>query len=228
MAIDFEHSLDKNLQSALADEIVTTVAAVVSNASAPDFAVRTLEQGVQASLSPDQREAAAVMQAYGSKCAGNVFTAGLDKLAAERASALRVTLEGKCQNNLLHAFDKEAEAGIEFKSRMSCSIASKCAELAAAEIDRLKKGKIAILDEKDAEAFNQRHAESQKKQTDATVSFLASLPQRYPSFGMQLFNDIQQFVQNEIEEKYRSPDIHTKIASLFKQAREAIALKAQD
>jgi hypothetical protein len=152
----------------------------------------------------------------------------LDNLAAERASTLRAALEEKCQSDALRAFDKEPEAGIEFKSRMSRSIASKCAELAAAEIDRLKKGKITILDEKDAEAFYQRHAESQEKKTNATVSFLASLPQRYPSLGMQLFNDIQQHVQEEIEEKYRSPDIHTEVASLFKQAREAMALKTQD
>jgi hypothetical protein len=227
MTIDFAHALDKNLQSALADEIVATVAAVVSNASAPDFAVRSLEQGVLASLSPEQLEAAAVMQAYGSKCAGEVFTPALDELAVERASALSALLEDKCQSDALLAFDKQHETGIEFKSRMSRAIASKCAELAAAEIDRLKKGKITILDEKDAQTFHQQHEKNQEKQTDASVSFLASLPERYPSLGMQLFNDIQQHVQNEIEEKYKSPDIHSKVASLFKLAREAMPSNQQ-
>ncbi|MGV3741416.1 MAG: hypothetical protein ACO1NO_03795 [Burkholderiaceae bacterium] len=225
MTINFEQSLDKNLQSDLADEIVATVAAVVSNASAPDFAVRTLEQGLLASLSPEQREAAVVMQAYASKCAGEVFTPGLDNLAAERATALTAALEEKCPGDALRAFNEQSEAGAVFKSRMSHAIASKCADLAAAEIDRLKKGKITILDEKDAETFHQRHEKSQAKQTEAAVSFLASLPERYPPFGMQLFSDIQQQVQNEIEEKYKSPDIHAKVASLFRQAREAMSSK---
>ncbi len=223
MAIDFDHSLDKNLQAALADDIVTTVAAVVSNASAPEFAVRTLAQGILASLSPEQVKAATVMQAYGSKCAGEVFTPGLDNVAAERASTLSAALEEKCQSAALLEFNKQPDVGVEFKSRMSRAIASKCAELAAAEVDRLKKGKITILNEKDAEAFYQQHKKSQEKQAHAAVSFLASLPESYPSFGMQLFTDIQQHVQNEIEEKYKSPDIHTKVASIFQQAREAIS-----
>lgn len=218
MTIDFEKLLDKQRQSDLADEIVTATAAVVSNASSPDFAVRSLEQGILAELSPEQSDAAIALQAYGVGCAGEVLSAGLDPSAAERADALRSALAEKCPDGALARLSRQPDAAATFKSRMCQAIAGKCAELAAADIDRLKKGKITILNEEDREIFDRQHEERGQKQAQAATHFLSSLPERYPSFGSALFNDIRQAVQRDMEEKYKSPDIHTRIETMFKDA----------
>lgn len=222
MAVNFEKLLDKDQQSALAEEIVTTAAAVVSNASAPDFAVRSLKQGIAANLSPEQRDAAIALQAYGVRCAGEVLTVALDLSAAQRAEALRTALEEDSPNGVQANLDQQPEAAATFKSRMCRAIAGKCADLAAADIDRLKKGKITILNEDDQQVFEQQHEERGQKQAQAATAFLSSLPQRYPSFGIALFKDIRQDVQHEIEEKYQSPDIHARVESLFINALEAM------
>lgn len=227
MTTDLERLLDKNLQTSLADEIVTTVAAVASNALAPDSAVRALEQGVAHTLSSEQRDAAAALQYHGAACAGEILTAGLDSAAAQRTGELQAALENKCPPKARASLDDTPEAGAQFKSRMCRAIAGKCAELAAAEIDRLKKGKITILNKEDEEVFNQQHKQHQEKQAGAIVTFLAALPQRYPSFGAQLFSDIARQVQSEIGEKYKSPDIHAKVASLFKDAVAAMPSDAR-
>jgi hypothetical protein len=222
MAIQFDQLLDGGKQSSLAEEIVTVTAAVVSNASAPDFAVQTLEKGLSANLSAEQRAAATVLQAYAVKCAEEVLTPALDPSAAERASMLKASLEKNCPDGELAALENAPQAAKEFKATMCRSLASKCAELAAAEIDRLKKGKITILNEEDKKVFDQLHEQHQEKQTKATVAFLSSLPQRYPSYGKPLFDSIRQHVQHDIEERYKSPDIHAKVDSLFKEALSAL------
>lgn len=223
MAVNFEQLLDKNHQSQLADEVITVTAAVISNATAPDFAVRTLEQGVSASLTLEQRAAAAALQAYGSKSAAQIFVSALDQSALDRAQALEEALEKNCPANAATLLDNEPNAGAEFKAAMCRAIAGKCAELAAAEIDRLKKGKITILNEHDQQIFDQQHLERQEKQAAAVIAFLSSLPKRYPAFGMALFEEIQQNVQRDIEEKYKSPDIHARVERLFTDARQAMA-----
>lgn len=222
MAVNFENMLDKELQSALANEIVTATVAVVSNALAPDFAVRSLEQGVSAALSPQQREAAITLQVYGTGCTGEVFLPALDSSASERAETFKAALEKKCPDGMLSILDKQAEAAAAFKSRMCHAIASKCAELAAADIDRLKKGKITILNEADQQVFEAQHKEREQKQAQAAITFLSSLPHRFPSFGIELFKEIRQGVQHEIEEHYKSPDIHDRVDSLFRDALEAM------
>lgn len=227
MTINFEQSLDQNLQSALADEIVTTAAAVVSNAMAPEFAVRSLEQGISGKLSQDQRDAAAALQAYGVRCSGEVFTAALDVTAAERADTLKESLEKNSPDGTLAILDKQPEAAAAFKSRMCRAIAGKCAELVAADIDRLKKGKISILNEEDQQVFEQQHNEREQKQAAVARDFLSSLPERYPSYGVALFKDIREEVQHEMEEKYKSPDIHARIDSLFRDALDAMPPQAR-
>lgn len=226
MAVNFEMLLDKDQQAALADEIVTATAAVVSNASAPDFAVRSLKQGISANLSPEQLDAAFALQAYGVRYAGEVLTTALDPSAAQRADALRTALEENSANGVLAILDQQPEAATAFKSRMCRAIAGKCAELAAADIDRLKKGKITILNEEDQQVFERQHEERGQKQAQAITAFLSSLPERYPSFGIALFKDIRRDVQHEIEGKYKSPDIHAQVESLFRNALEAMPVSA--
>ncbi|WP_334187665.1 hypothetical protein [Noviherbaspirillum sp.] len=218
MTIDFDQLLDSDAQSALAEEIVTTTAAVVSNASAPDFAAHMLEQGFSSGLSSEQRHAAVVLQTYAVRCAKEVLTPALDSSAAERAETLEASLQNHCPADALSALEKAPHAAAAFKAAMCRSMARKCAELAAAEMDRLKKGKITILNEQDEKIFDQQHAERQQKQTQATTAFLSSLPQRYPDFGRSLFDDIRQHVQRDIEDRYKSPDIHAKVDSLFADA----------
>jgi hypothetical protein len=227
MTINFEQLLDQDRQSALADEIVTAAAAVVSNAMAPDFAVRSLEQGISGNLSQDQRDAAIALQAYGVRCAGEVLTAALDPTAVERADALRKSLEKNCPDGTLAILDKQPEAAAAFKSKMCRAIAGKCAELVAADIDRLKKGKISILNEEDQQVFERQHKERGQKQAAAARAFLSSLPERYPSYGIELFKDIRQEVQHDMEEKYKSPDIHARIESLFRDALDAMPPEAR-
>lgn len=227
MTINFDQLLDQDRQSALADEIVTAAAAVVSNAMAPDFAVRSLEQGISADLSQDQRDAAIALQAHGVRCAAEVLAAALDPTATERADAFRTSLEKHCPDGTLAILDKQPEAAAAFKSTMCRAIAGKCSELLAADIDRLKKGKISILNEEDQQVFERQHEERGKKQAEAARSFLSSLPERYPSYGLELFKDIRREVQQDMEEKYKSPDIHARIASLFRDAQDAMPSEAR-
>lgn len=222
MTMNFEQTLDKSRQAALADEIVTMAAAVVSNASTPDFAMRALAQSRRESLTPEQRAAEAALQAYGVRCAGEVLTRELDQTAAERAEELRLELEKECAESDLALLEQDESAAAEFKSRMCQAIAAKCAELVAAEIDRLKKGRLTILNEEDKEVFDRQHQEREAKRKEAITSFLSALPTRYPSFGTRLFGSIRKDVQRDIEEQYKSPDIHAAVAAVFTDALAAM------
>ncbi|WP_052452317.1 hypothetical protein [Noviherbaspirillum autotrophicum] len=228
MKASFENTLDPTFQSALADEIVSMVAAVVSNASAPDSAIRALVKSRQDSLAPEQRAAAAALQAYGIRCAADVFTPALEPEAIERAAKLRQALESQSADDALAALESNPEAGMEFKSRMSRAIASKCAELAAAEIERAKSGPVTILNEADAKVFETQHAQHQKQRSQATTTFLSSLPVRFPSFGVDLFNAIRRDVQREIEENHKRPDVHAAVAALFDDAIAAMPANIRD
>ena len=222
MNTDFEKALAAMPQSPLADEAVAMLAAVVSNTSAPDSASRALEKGREETLAPEQRAAAAALQAYGVQCAAEVFTQGLEPQAMERAGQLRQALEAESDGHALTLLASKQEIGAEFKSRMCLAVARKCAELVAAEIERAKKGAITILNEDDAKTFEARHAEHQNQRTRAATGFLASLPTRFPSFGARLFVDIRADVEGHIKEKYKRPDIHTAVAAVFDDAVAAM------
>ncbi|MDQ9172401.1 hypothetical protein Q8A64_18525 [Oxalobacteraceae bacterium R-40] len=228
MALQFDQLLDSSKQSALAEEIVSAIVAVVSNASAPDFAVQTLEKGLSSDLSIEQRDAAVALQVHAVKCAKGVLTSALDATAAERAETLRLSLEKNCSDSALSTLEEVPQAAADFKAAMCLSIVGKCADLTAAEMDRLKKGKITILNEEDQRVFDQQHEQHQEKQMQAITAFLSSLPQRYPSFGRSLFNNIRQHVQHDIEERYKSPDIHDKVDSLFRDALSTMPPDAHD
>jgi len=220
--MNMESVLTEMPQALLADEIVATLAAVVSNASAPDSATRALEKSRQDSLPPEQRAAAAALQAYGVQCAADVFTPGLEPQAMERAEQLRRKLEEASAQDALAMLASQPDVGAEFKSRMCHAVASKCAELVAAEIERAKKGPITILNEDDAKVFEARHAEHQKQRARAATDFLAALPSRFPSFGVALFLEIREDVERQVEEKHKRPDIHTAVAAMFDDAVEAM------
>lgn len=228
MGMDFEKTLEATPQSPLADEIVAMLAAVVSNASAPDSASRALEKSRQDSLPPEQRAAAAALQAYGVQCAADVFTPGLEPQAAQRATHLRQALEAASATDALALLASNPDIGAEFKSRMCIAIARKCAELVAADIERAKKGPITILNEDDAKVFEARHAEHQRQRTRAAADFLASLPPRYPSFGAALFAQIRDDVARRIEDEYQRPDIHAAVAALFDAALAAMQPAMRD
>lgn len=228
MNTDFERALSAMPQAPLADEIVATLVAVVSNASAPESATRALEKSWQDSLAPEHRAAAAALQAYGVQCAAEVFTPGLDAQAEQRAAQLRQALEAESAGDALALLTSKPDAGAEFKSRMCLAVARKCAELVAAEIDRSKKGPITILNEEDAKVFEARHAEHQQQRTGAATHFLASLPTRFPSFGAALFAEIHDEVERRIEEEYKRPDIHTAVAAMFDDAIAAMQPSVRD
>ena len=218
MNTDFERVLGEMPQPQLADEIVATLAAVVSNASAPDSATRALQKSRQDSIPPEQRAAAAALQAYGARCAADVFAPGLEPQAAQRADELRQALEADADDDAVALLTSAPDAGAAFKSRLCHAIAAKCAELVAAEIERTKKGPITILNEEDAKVFEARHAEHQQQRMHAARTFLGSLPTRYPSFGAALFATIRRDVQQQIEEKHKRPDIHAAVAAMFDDA----------
>lgn len=222
MNTNFDQVLAPDFQTALADEIVATVAAVVANASAPDSAVRALQKGRQETLSLEQRAAAAALQAYGARCASDVFTASLDAQAGDRASELQQALEADSEEDALASLESMPEAGTGFKSRMSFAIAAKCAELVAAEIERIKKGPVTILNEEDAKIFRSQHEQHQKQQMDAAITFLSTLPTRFPTFGTELFSTIRHDVQRQIEKNHKRPDIHAAVTRLFDDALAAM------
>lgn len=222
MKVEFERTLASISQSPLADETVAMLAAVVSNTSAPDSANRALQQSRQETLEPEQRAAAAALQAYGVQCAAEVFTPGLEPQAMERATQLQQALEADAAADALNLLLSKPELGAEFKSRMCHAVAGKCAELVAAEIERTKKGAFTILNEDDAKVFEARHAEHQHQRMHAAVSFLGSLPSRFPSFGTALFSEIRETVERNIREKHKRPDIHAAVAAMFDEAAKAM------
>jgi hypothetical protein len=222
MNTNFDQVLAPDFQSALADEIVATVAAVVSNTSAPDSAVRALQKSRQESLSVEQRAAAAALQAYGARCASDVFTASLEAQAGERAAELQQALEADSEGDALASLESTPETGTGFKSRMSFAIAAKCAELVAAEIERIKTGPVTILNEEDAKVFTSQHEQHQQQRMDAAISFLSMLPTRFPTFGGELFSTIRHDVQRQIEKNHRRPDIHAAVTKLFDDAFAAM------
>ena len=118
---------------------------------------------------------------------------------------------------------REPDLGIAFKSRLCLGIASKCAELVAAEIDRQKKGPLTILDPEDRKVFADRHEAHQRQRTERAIAFLSSLPRQFPSFGAALFASIRSEVRQQIEEKYKSPDVHAAVAALFDKALDAMS-----
>jgi hypothetical protein len=226
--MEMESVLAAMPQASLADEIVATLAAVVSNTSAPDSATRALEKSRQDTLSPEQRAAAAALQAYGVQYAAEVFTPGLEPQAVERAEQLRKNLEAASAQGAVALLASQPEIGAEFKSRMCHAIAGKCAELIAAEIERAKKGTFTILNEDDAKAFEARHAEHQNQRARAATDFLGSLPERFPSFGAALFAEIREDVERQVEEKHKRPDIHKAVAGMFDDAIAAMPPDARD
>lgn len=235
MNANLEPALQSIDQAAVADELASVLTAVVSDASAPDSALAGLRKARNDSIPPERRAAVAALQAYGAECAAGVLTAGLEQDAGERASRLLEGLEEDSENDVLSHLRADADAGSAFKSRLSLRIASRCAEMIAAEIERDKQGRFNILNEEDAAIFESRREAHRKQRADAARDFLASLPNRYPSFGAALFADIRRHVEQEVGERHKRPDIHEAVASLFDSAldcmpepmREAVAHAGQ-
>ena len=222
MNTSFEKVLEPTFQSALADEIVSMVAAVVSNTSAPDSAIRALEKRRQDTLATEQRAAAAALQAYGARSAATVFTVALEPQAGARANELQKALESATDDDALRLLESNPDAGEAFKARMSLAIATKCAQLIATEIERVKTGPVKILNEDDAKLFEENHARHQRQRTEAAIDFLRELPVRFPTFGARLFHTIRHDVQNLIKETYKRPDIHAAVSTLFEDAMSAM------
>jgi hypothetical protein len=215
-------------QIAAADAIAPALTAVVSGASEADAALASLRKARDDSVPAEQRAAEAALQAYGAECAANVLTAGLEEDASERAARLRAGLEAEADSDALSLLRTSADAGAAFKSRLSLRIASRCAEMVAAEIERDKQGSFTILNEEDAAVFESRREAHRKQRTEAARDFLASLPRLYPSFGAALFADIRQHVERETMEQHKRPDIHEAVASLFDAALACMPESVRD
>jgi hypothetical protein len=173
-------------------------------------------------LAPEQRAAAAALQAYGARNAATVFTVALESQAVARANELQQALEAATDGDALTLLESDPEAGEGFKERMSLAIATKCAQLIATEIERVKTGPVKILNEDDAKLFEENHARHQTQRTEAAVGFLRDLPVRFPTFGAHLFHTIRRDVQNWVEESYKRPDIHAAVSTLFDDAMSAM------
>lgn len=228
MNTNFEPALQSIDQAAVADTLASALTAVVSGASAPEAAVAGLRKARDDSAPPEQRAAVAALQAYGAECAADVLTAGLEQDASERAARLREGLETDSESDDLSLLRTSADAGAAFKSRLSLRIASRCAEMVAAEIERDKQGHFTILNEQDAAIFQSRRDAHRKMRTEAACDFLASLPSRYPSFGAALFADIRRHVEREVAEQHKRPDIHEAVASLFDAAMSSMPASVRD
>jgi hypothetical protein len=226
------NNLDSVLQSidqaAVADALASALTAVVSDASAPDSALAGLRKARNESVPPEKRAAVAALQAYGAECAADVLTAGLEPDASERAARLRKGLEVDSGSDALSLLRTSADVGSAFKSRLSLRIASRCAEMIAAEIERDKQGRFTILNEQDAEIFESRREAHRRMRTEAARAFLASLPSRYPSFGAALFASIRRHVEQEVAEQHKRPDIHEAVASLFDAATNSMPEPMRD
>jgi hypothetical protein len=228
--------MDPNLESALqsidqvavADALASALTAVVSNASEPDSALAGLRKARNDSIPPEQRAAVAALQAYGVECAAGVLGAGLEQDASERGARLREGLEADAGSDALSLLRENADVGAAFKSRFFLRIALRCAEMIAAEIERDKQGSFTILNEQDAAIFESRREAHRKQRIDAARDFLASIPDRYPSFGAALFSDIRLHVERDVAEQHRRPDIHQAVASLFDDALASMSAPMRD
>jgi hypothetical protein len=218
MNASVESALKSIDQVAVADTLASALTAVVSNASEPDSALAGLRKARNDAFAPEERAAVAALQAYGVECAADVLSAGLEQDASERAARLREGLEAESGNDALSLLRNNADMASAFKSRLSLRIASRCAEMVAAEIERDKEGRFTILNVEDAAIFESRREAHRRQRIDAARDFLASLPGRYPSFGAALFADIRRQVERDVAEQYKRPDIHDAVASLFDDA----------
>jgi len=225
---NLERVLQSIDQAAVADGLASALTAVVSDASAPDSALAGLRTARNESVPPEKRAAVAALQAYGIECAADVLTAGLEPDAGERAGRLREGLEADSEGEVLSLLRTSADAASTFKSRLSMRIASRCAEMVAAEIERDKQGHFTILNEQDAKIFESRREAHRKMRTEAVRDFLASLPNRYPSFGTSLFADIRRHVEREVAEQHKRPDIHEAVALLFDAAIDSMPEPMRD
>ncbi|WP_151637529.1 hypothetical protein [Noviherbaspirillum aerium] len=225
---NLEPALQSIDQAAVADALASALTAVVSGASAPEAAVAGLRKARDESVPPEKRAAVAALQAYGAECAADVLTAGLEQDASERAARLREGLETDSGGDDLSLLRASADAGAAFKSRLALRIASRCAEMAAAEIERDKQGHFTILNEQDAAIFQSRREAHRTMRTEAARDFLASLPSRFPSFGASLFADIRRQVEREVAERHARPDIHEAVASLFDAAMNSMPESMRD
>jgi hypothetical protein len=218
MDANLEPALQSIDQVAVADALASALTAVVSNASEPDSALAGLRKARNDSVPLEKRSAVAALEAYGVECAAGVLSAGLEQDASDRAARLREGLEAESGSDALSLVRNNADMGSAFKSRLSLRIASRCAEMVAAEIERDKEGRFTILDEQDAAIFASRREAHRRQRIDAARDFLAALPGRYPSFGAALFSDIRWQVERDIAEHYTRPEIHEAVASLFDDA----------
>ena len=209
------HTID---QAAVADALASALTAVVSNASEPDSALAGLRKARDDAFAPEERSAVAALQAYGVECAADVLSAGLEQDASDRATRLREGLAADSGSDALSLLRDNADMGSAFKSRLSLRIASRCAEMVAADIERDKQGRFTILNVEDAAIFESRREAHRKQRFDAARDFLASLPGRYPTFGAALFADIRLQVERDVAGQYKRPDIHEAVASLFDEA----------
>ncbi|GIZ50268.1 hypothetical protein NCCP691_02820 [Noviherbaspirillum aridicola] len=223
-----EPSLQSIDQSAVADELAAALIAVVSDASSADSALAGLKKARDDSVPAAQRAAVAALQAYGAECAADVLAAGLDPEAKDRAGRLHDELEAESGDDILALLRSDGDAAREFTSRLSLRIADRCAEMVAAEIERDKQGRFTILNEEDAAIFASQREAHRAQRVEAASSFLASLPQRYPSFGAALFADIRSEVQRQVEERHKRPDIHEAVASLFQAALDRMPAPARE
>lgn len=228
MNTNLESILQSIDQMAVADALASALTAVVSDASAPESAIEGLRKARNESVSPEEKAAVAALQAYGVECAAEVLTAGLEQDAGERAVRLREALAAESGSDALTLLRTSADAGSSFKSRLSLRIASRCAEMLAAEIERDKQGHFTILNEQDAAIFESRRQAHRKMRIEAARDFLTSLPSRYPSFGAGLFADIRRHVEQEVAEQHKRPDIHEAVASLFDTAMNGMSESMRD
>jgi hypothetical protein len=228
MDAKLESALQSIDQVAVADALASALTAVVSNASEPDSALAGLRKARNDSVSPEERSAVAALQAYGVESAADVLCAGLEQDASDRAERLREGLEADSGSDALALLRNNADAGAAFKSRLSLRIALRCAEMVAAEIERDKQGRFTILNEQDAAIFESRREAHRKQRVDAARDFLASLPDRYPSFGAALFSDIRRHVERDVAEQHKRPDIHQAVASLFDDALACMPAAMRD
>ncbi|WP_019142991.1 hypothetical protein [Noviherbaspirillum massiliense] len=228
MNTNLEPALQSIDQAAVADALASALTAVISNASAPESSLAGLRKERNDSVPPEKMAAVAALQAYGAECAADVLTAGLEQDASERAARLREGLEADAGSETLSLLRTNVDAGSTFKSRLALRIASRCAEMIAAEIERDKQGHFTILNEQDAAIFESRREAHRKLRAEVARDFLASLPSRYPSFGAALFADIRRHVEREVAEQHKRPDIHEAVASLFDTAMRCMPETMRD
>ncbi len=219
MSLDIERAFAPDVQFELAYKAFRAMMAMTGGDSTPEVEARALENARQAQFEPKWRELAAALQALGVALAmepiQTIFESPED---AKRFEALRLALESASSPAALAQSRSTQTSFDDFKKAMCGNIVVHLAEMLARDTRRAKSGPTFLIN-KNMQGLADEGASAFRSQlARALTAFLISLPDRYPSFGPELFAWAQGAALGRVKEEFNSPEIDEVIGGVFQDA----------